>query len=113
MGPITGSFGERINPFNGEGAFHSGVDISCRYGQPVLAPSDGVVTYADFYSGYGRMIQIDHGNGVATRYGHLSAFAVADGQSVRRGTGDWIRGAQRAQHRARICTMKCASTMCR
>jgi len=43
------------------------------------------VTYADFYSGYGRMIQIDHGNGVATRYGHLSAFAVADGQSVRRG----------------------------
>jgi len=51
----------------------------------VLAPSDGVVTYADFYSGYGRMIQIDHGNGVATRYGHLSAMAVADGQSVRRG----------------------------
>ncbi len=50
-----------------------------------MAPSDGVVTYADFYSGYGRMIQIDHGNGVATRYGHLSAFAVADGQSVRRG----------------------------
>jgi len=85
IGPITGSFGERINPFNGEGAFHSGVDISCQYGQQVLAPSDGVVTYADFYSGYGRMIQIDHGNGVATRYGHLSGFAVADGQTVRRG----------------------------
>jgi murein DD-endopeptidase MepM/ murein hydrolase activator NlpD len=85
VGPITGSFGERISPFNGEGAFHAGVDISCAYGQQVLAPSDGVVTYADFYSGYGRMIQIDHGNGIVTRYGHLSGFAVADGQSVRRG----------------------------
>jgi murein DD-endopeptidase MepM/ murein hydrolase activator NlpD len=85
MGPITGSFGERISPFNGEGAFHSGVDISCHYGQPVLAPSDGVVNYADFFSGYGRMVQIDHGNGIETRYGHLSAFAVASGQSVRRG----------------------------
>jgi murein DD-endopeptidase MepM/ murein hydrolase activator NlpD len=85
IGPITGSFGERIDPFNGEGAFHSGVDISCHYGQPVLAPADGVVTYADFYNGYGRMLQIDHGNGVATRYGHLSGFAVADGQNVRKG----------------------------
>jgi len=85
MGPITGSFGERVDPFNGEGAFHSGVDISCHYGQQVIAPSDGIVTYADFYSGYGRMIVIDHGNGVTTRYGHLSGLAVADGQSVRRG----------------------------
>ncbi len=64
MGPITGAFGERIDPFNGEGAFHSGVDISCHYGQPVLAPADGVVTFANFYNGYGRMLQIDHGNGI-------------------------------------------------
>ncbi len=85
MGPITGAFGERIDPFNGEGAFHSGVDISCPYGQAVLAPADGVVTYADFYNGYGRMLQIDHGNGISTRYGHLSGFAVADGQTVREG----------------------------
>ena len=85
MGPITGSFGERIDPFNGEGAFHSGVDISCHYGQPVLAPSDGVVTFAGPYNGYGRMIQVDHGNGVTTRYGHLSGFSVAEGQTVRRG----------------------------
>ena len=63
MGPITGAFGERIDPFNGEGAFHSGVDISCHYGQPVMATGDGVVTFAGFYSGYGRMIEIDHGNG--------------------------------------------------
>jgi murein DD-endopeptidase MepM/ murein hydrolase activator NlpD len=85
MGPITGAFGERIDPFNGEGAFHSGVDISCHYGQPVLAPADGTVTYADYYNGYGRMLQIDHGNGISTRYGHLAGFAVSDGQSVRRG----------------------------
>ena len=85
MGPITGSYGERIDPFNGEGAFHAGVDISCHYGQPVLAPADGTVTYADYYNGYGRMLEIDHGNGVTTRYGHLSGFAVADGQTVRRG----------------------------
>ena len=85
IGPITGSFGERIDPFNGEGAFHSGVDISCRYGEPVMAPADGVVTYADYYNGYGRMLQIDHGGGVTTRYGHLSGFAVGDGQSVHKG----------------------------
>jgi murein DD-endopeptidase MepM/ murein hydrolase activator NlpD len=85
MGPITGAFGERIDPFNGEGAFHSGVDISSHYGQAVLAPADGTVTYADFYNGYGRLLQIDHGNGITTRYGHLSGFAVADGQTVHRG----------------------------
>ena len=85
MGPITGSFGERLDPFNGEGAFHPGIDISCAYGQPVRAPADGVVSYADFYNGYGRMIQIDHASGVSTRYGHLSAFAVIDGETVREG----------------------------
>ncbi|MDR3748091.1 MAG: M23 family metallopeptidase [Acidobacteriota bacterium] len=85
IGPITGSFGERVDPFNGEGAFHSGVDISCHIGQSVVAPADGVVTYADFYNGYGRMIQIDHGNGVSTRFGHLSGLTVADGQDVRKG----------------------------
>ncbi len=84
-GPITGPFGARIDPFNGEGAFHSGIDISCHYGQPILAPADGVVTYASFYSGYGRMIVIDHGNGITTRYGHLSGFAVTDGQTLRKG----------------------------
>jgi murein DD-endopeptidase MepM/ murein hydrolase activator NlpD len=84
-GPITGPFGGRIDPFNGEGAFHAGVDISSPYGAPVLAPADGVVTYADFYNGYGRLIEIDHGNGISTRYGHLSGFVVGEGQSVRKG----------------------------
>jgi murein DD-endopeptidase MepM/ murein hydrolase activator NlpD len=85
QGPITGPFGARIDPFNGEGAFHAGVDISCHYGQSIMAPADGVVTYAGFYSGYGRMIIVDHGNGITTRYGHLSGFAVTEGQSLSKG----------------------------
>jgi murein DD-endopeptidase MepM/ murein hydrolase activator NlpD len=84
-GQITGSFGERIDPFNGEGAFHSGVDISAAVGSPVIAPADGVVTFADFQGGYGRAVVIDHGHGITTRYGHLSSFAVATGQYLHRG----------------------------
>ena len=84
-GMITGSFGERIDPFNGEGAFHSGVDISAAVGSPVIAPADGVVTFADFLGGYGRAIMIDHGHGISTRYGHLASLAVAPGQYIHRG----------------------------
>ena len=84
-GQVTGSFGERIDPFNGEGAFHSGVDISSAYGHAVVAPADGVVTFADFFGGYGKAIMIDHGHGISTRYGHLSGFAVTAGQQVHRG----------------------------
>ncbi len=84
-GMVTGSFGERIDPFNGEGAFHSGVDISAVVGTPVVAPADGAVTFADFLGGYGRAVMIDHGHGISTRYGHLSSFAVTAGQVIRRG----------------------------
>jgi murein DD-endopeptidase MepM/ murein hydrolase activator NlpD len=84
-GRVTSSFGERIDPFNGEGAFHSGVDISTAYGTPIIAPADGVVEFADFMSGYGRLVMIDHGHGITTRYGHMSAFAVSPGQSIKRG----------------------------
>jgi murein DD-endopeptidase MepM/ murein hydrolase activator NlpD len=84
-GQVTGSFGERTDPFNGEGAFHTGVDIAAMVGQPVVAPADGVVQFADFMGGYGRAIVIEHGHGINTRYGHLSGFAVTTGQQVRRG----------------------------
>jgi murein DD-endopeptidase MepM/ murein hydrolase activator NlpD len=84
-GQISASFGERIDPFNGEGAFHSGVDIRSAYGTPVVAPADGTVTFTDMLGGYGRLIMIDHGNGISTRYGHLSGFAVTEGQQVHRG----------------------------
>jgi murein DD-endopeptidase MepM/ murein hydrolase activator NlpD len=85
QGQVTGSFGERIDPFNGEGAFHSGVDIGTSYGSPIIAPADGVVTFTEVLGGYGKAIMIDHGNGISTRYGHLSGFAVAAGQHVHRG----------------------------
>ncbi|HWZ75300.1 MAG TPA: M23 family metallopeptidase [Candidatus Sulfotelmatobacter sp.] len=84
-GQVTGSFGERIDPFNGEGAFHSGVDIGSSYGHPIVAPADGVVTVTDTMGGYGKTIMIDHGSGISTRYGHLSGFAVTAGQHVQRG----------------------------
>jgi murein DD-endopeptidase MepM/ murein hydrolase activator NlpD len=84
-GPITGSFGERIDPFNGEGAFHTGVDISSSYGHAVLAPADGFVEFADAQNGYGMLVVIEHANGISTRYGHLSGFAVAPGQHIQRG----------------------------
>jgi len=84
-GQVTGSFGERIDPFNGEGAFHSGVDIGSSYGHPIVAPADGIVTLTEAMGGYGKTIMIDHGSGISTRYGHLSGFAVTAGQHVQRG----------------------------
>lgn len=85
QGNITSSFGERVDPFNGEGAFHSGLDISVPYGTPIHAAADGVVVFADTMNGYGDLIELDHGHGISTRYGHLSAFAITAGQHVRRG----------------------------
>lgn len=84
-GSLTGSFGERNDPFNGEGAFHMGVDINADFGAPVLAPADGVVTFADFQGGYGRLVELQHGHDYSTRFGHLSSIVVMRGQSVRRG----------------------------
>jgi murein DD-endopeptidase MepM/ murein hydrolase activator NlpD len=82
---VTGSFGERIDPFNGEGAFHTGIDISSPTGTPIMAPADGIVIATSFVNGYGRAIIIDHGYGMSTLYGHLSGFAVAERESVHRG----------------------------
>jgi murein DD-endopeptidase MepM/ murein hydrolase activator NlpD len=84
-GRVTSSFGDREDPFNGEGAFHSGIDISAPYGSPVRATADGEVTGAALGAGYGREVMLDHGHGFATVYGHLSAIAVLAGQHVIRG----------------------------
>ena len=85
LGPLTSSFGERQDPFNGEGAFHAGVDISSHYGTPVHASADGAVVTAGMANGYGREVVLDHGHGVKTLYGHLSGFTVTAGQTVVRG----------------------------
>lgn len=85
LGEVTGHFGERLDPFSGEGAFHAGVDIASHYGDEVHASGDGVVTVVDRRAGYGRLVIIDHGFGVTTWYGHLSAYNVQAGMQVKRG----------------------------
>jgi murein DD-endopeptidase MepM/ murein hydrolase activator NlpD len=84
-GPISAGFGQRMDPFSGEGAFHSGVDISAPYGTKVEAAADGIVLQAGPDSGYGNEILIDHGFGITTKYGHLSKIYVVVGQEVKRG----------------------------
>lgn len=84
-GRITANFGEREDPFNGEGEFHRGVDISADFGQPVHVTADGIVEIADMRQGYGRLVVIDHGYGTTTYYAHLSNFNAQPGQQVHRG----------------------------
>jgi len=84
-GQITAGFGQRMDPFSGEGAFHAGVDISAPLGAGVEATADGIVFEAAQDSGYGNMILVDHGFGITTKYGHMSRMFVTVGQEVRRG----------------------------
>ncbi len=87
LGPINSGFGQREDPVlgNGEGEFHKGVDIGSPDGTPVHAPANGRVIKASMGGGYGREIEIDHGNGLITVYGHLSAWNVVEGQAVVKG----------------------------
>src|ERR1700677_324248 len=85
VGQITGHFGERLDPFSGEGAFHAGLDIASHYGDEIRATADGVVQEVDQHAGYGRLVVIDHGFGVTTWYGHLSGFNVQGGMHVKSG----------------------------
>lgn len=84
-GFITAGFGQRMDPFSGEGAFHAGLDISAPYGSRVETAADGMVFYAGPDQGYGNEILIDHGYGIKTKYGHLSKIYVVVGQQVTRG----------------------------
>jgi len=87
MGPINSGFGERVDPVLGMGIgeFHKGVDIGSPDGTPVHAPANGRVIKAGLSNGYGNEIEIDHGNGIVTVYGHLRGFNVVDGESVVKG----------------------------
>jgi len=84
-GQITEGFGQRLDPFSGEGVFHSGVDISTPYGTRVESSGDGIILQAGVESGYGNEIVVDHGFGMTTKYGHLSKIFVVVGQEVKRG----------------------------
>jgi murein DD-endopeptidase MepM/ murein hydrolase activator NlpD len=84
-GWLTSSFGNRRDPFNGGSDFHPGLDISATQGDPVLAPAAGIVSSASVSGNYGNLVVLDHGFGIVTKYGHLSRFAVVNGQQVNRG----------------------------
>ena len=82
---ITSGFGGRADPFNGGAAFHKGIDFHAVTGDPVLSVADGVVSYAGVRSGYGNVVEVDHGNGYVTRYAHNSRLLVRVGDLVRSG----------------------------
>jgi murein DD-endopeptidase MepM/ murein hydrolase activator NlpD len=85
-GKINNEFGFRRNPFGGRTyEFHAGMDIDGERGDIVVAPANGTVTKAGWQGGYGQMIEIDHGNGLVTRYGHLSKIEVEVGDTITRG----------------------------
>lgn len=86
FGKINNEFGYRRNPFGGGSyEFHPGLDIDGEMGDTVIAPANGIVVKAERMGGYGNMIEIDHGNGLTTRYGHLSRIEAAVGSAVQRG----------------------------
>jgi murein DD-endopeptidase MepM/ murein hydrolase activator NlpD len=82
-GRITAGFGERMDPFSGEEAFHPGIDIAGPLGTDVVATGDGLVIEAEPDAGYGRSILIDHGDGITTRYAHLNRIFVVVGEQVK------------------------------
>lgn len=84
-GWVSSSYGWRVSPFSGASQFHKGMDLTARYGQPVYAPADGLVTYSAPFSTYGNYVSINHGYGMVTRYGHLSRMCVKPGDLIRRG----------------------------
>ncbi|HEY1752838.1 MAG TPA: peptidoglycan DD-metalloendopeptidase family protein [Caulobacteraceae bacterium] len=78
----TSGFGVRVDPFTGRPAYHPGQDFAGAYGSPIYVTAPGIVSYAGVRSGYGNTVEVDHGHGFKTRYGHLSAISVAVGQHV-------------------------------
>ena len=82
---VTSSYGVRSDPFTGDPAFHAGLDFVGRYGQPIVAAAAGRVAFVGDRSGYGHVVEIEHGNGLLTRYAHLSGVDVAAGARVVRG----------------------------
>ncbi|MGI8744878.1 MAG: M23 family metallopeptidase [Bryobacteraceae bacterium] len=84
-GRLMSPFGGRSDPFSGEGAIHTGVDLTATSGTPVRVTADGIVAFAEWSGRYGKLVVVDHGNGMQTYYAHLSQFEVIPGQEIRRG----------------------------
>lgn len=83
--PMGSGFGFRLDPFTGRRALHTGLDFPADNGTPIMAAAGGVVVTREYHPAYGRMIEVDHGNGLVTRYAHASSFDVPLGAVVRRG----------------------------
>lgn len=84
-GLLSSKFGKRVDPFTGKMEEHKGIDVAGKEGSDVLATGDGVVIWSGERSGYGNLVEIDHGNGIVTRYGHNKELLVAVGDTVRKG----------------------------
>ncbi len=84
IGWVSAGYGERADPLTGDPGYHQGLDISADRGKPVVATADGVIESAGWSGNYGNLLVIDHGFGIKTRYGHLSAFATSVGATVKR-----------------------------
>lgn len=82
---ISSGFGYRRDPFNGHAAMHSGLDFRAPYGAPIHAAADGTVSFVGQRSGYGNVVEVSHGNGMITRYAHMSRFGARTGQDVSAG----------------------------
>ena len=91
-GVISSTFGARQDPVYGGGAFHEGLDIANDVGTTIVATAAGTVTYAGYNGGYGNEIEIDHGNGFVTKYGHNSALLVQAGMTVKKGQSIALMG---------------------
>lgn len=82
---LSSAYGMRVHPVTGQLARHNGIDIPAPHGTPIYATADGVVGRAQRLGGYGLYVEVEHGSGIQTRYGHMSSFVVAPGQRVRKG----------------------------
>jgi len=82
---FTSNFGIRSDPFTGGARMHAGVDIPGPVGTPIYATADGIIAVAERHGGYGNLVEVNHGKGIATRYGHLSRITVAANTRVKRG----------------------------
>ena len=84
-GYITSNFGYRAAPFTGRWSLHTGIDIAAERGKKIFAPADAIVVSSEYRSGYGNFVELDHGYGIRTRYGHASALLVKVGENIKKG----------------------------
>ncbi|NOX49462.1 MAG: M23 family metallopeptidase, partial [Gammaproteobacteria bacterium] len=91
-GWVSSPFGKRVDPLTGKTAWHSGLDFAGRDGSDVIAVASGVVTFAGERSGYGKLVEISHADGLVTRYAHHKALVVSVGEVVKKGEKVGVMG---------------------